>query len=302
MPVGSVGDGGMVTRVLVNAGDWVRKGQLLAMVDRQVQAQQEANTAANIRVAQADARLAQANLERAQKLVAGGFISAADIDRLTATRDAANARVKVAEAQLGETRARIRRLDITAPADGLVLDRNVEPGQVVSGGSAVLFRIAEKGEMELRARVSEADLAQMHTGQSVSVTPVGVAKSFVGQIWQVSPIIDATTRQGSARIALAFAPELRPGGFASAEIRAGTISAPLLPESALQADNVGNYVFVVGPDNKVSRRRVKLAMVTGQGVAIAQGLSGSEKVVLRAGAFLSEGETVNPRLTNAIGQ
>ena len=296
MPVGAVGDGGQVVRVLVNAGEWVKRGQLLAVIDRQVQIEQQANQAANIRVSEADARLAEANLQRAQKLVAGGFISAADIDRLTATRDAANARVKVAQAQLGETRARIRRLDIVAPADGLVLDRAVEPGQVVSPGSGVLFRIAEKGEMELKAHVSETDLAQMAVGQEVRVTPTGGSKGFVGHIWQVSPIIDPTTRQGSARIALTYAPELRPGGFASAEILSGTINAPLLPESALQADNQGNYVFVVGPDNRVSRRRIKLAMVTDKGVAIADGLSGNERIVLRAGAFLSDGETVNPRM------
>ena len=66
MPVGSVGEGGEVRRVLVNAGDWVKRGQLLASIDRQVQAEQYANQNANIAVAAADARLAQANLERAQ--------------------------------------------------------------------------------------------------------------------------------------------------------------------------------------------------------------------------------------------
>jgi multidrug resistance efflux pump len=87
-------------------------------------------------VAEADARMAQANLDRALKLVSAGFISNADIDKLTAVRDAADARVRVAQAQLGETAARIRRLNIVAPADGLVLDRMVEPGQVVSPGRA----------------------------------------------------------------------------------------------------------------------------------------------------------------------
>ncbi len=295
MPIGVVGDGGNVVRVLVNAGDWVKKGQLLAIIDRQVQAQQQANSGAQVNVAQADARIAQANLDRGLKLVANGFISNADIDRLTAVRDAANARVRVAQAQLGEMRARIRRLDIVAPADGLVLDRAVEPGQVVSPGSGALFRIAEGGQMELRARLSESDLQQMAVGQQVKVTPVGSDKTYTGTVWLLSPIIDPATRQGTARIALAYAPDIRPGGFAAAEIASGTVSAPLLPESALQADNQGSYVYVVGADKKATRRRVKIAMVTDKGVAIAQGLTGHEQVVMRAGAFLSDGETVNPR-------
>jgi len=289
MPVGVVGDGGTVVRVLANAGDWVKKGQLLAVIDRQVQSEQANSSAANVGVAQADARIAQANLDR-------GLISNADIDKLTAVRDAANARVRVAQAQFGEVRARMRRLDIVAPADGLLLDRAIEPGQVVSPGSGVLFRVAEKGEMELKARLSEGDLAQLAIGQKVDVTPVGAAKAFPGTIWQISPIIDPASKQGTARIALAYAQGIRPGGFASAEIRSGNVTAPLLPESALLADAQGSYVYIVGANNKATARRVKIAMITDKGVAIGQGLSGHEQVVLRAGAFLTEGETVAPQI------
>lgn len=299
MPVGVVGDGGTVLAVVADAGQWVKKGQLLATIDRQVQNQQQANQQAQVAVAQADARIAQANLDRALKLVDRGFISSADVDKLTATRDAAQARVGVANAQLGEIRARIRRLDIVAPADGLVLDRSVEPGQVVSPGSGVLFRIAEHGDMELKAKLSETDLQQLALGQQVQVTPVGSTKVFTGRVWQVSPIIDAQSKQGLARIALPYGPDIRPGGFASAEIKSGAVVAPMLPESALQADSQGSYVYVVGKGNHAERRRIKVAMVTEKGVAIAQGLTGHERVVLRAGAFLSEGETVDPRFAPA---
>ncbi len=98
-------------------------------------------------------------MTRAEQLVERGFISKADVDRLTATRDAAVARVKVAEAQFGERHARNARLNIVAPAAGLVLERNVEPGQVVSPGSGALFSIAKGGEMEMLAELGETDLA-----------------------------------------------------------------------------------------------------------------------------------------------
>ena len=296
MPVGSVGDGGQVVEVRVEPGQWVRQGQVLAVIDRSVQTQQEASSAAQTRVAQADARLAQANLDRALKLVDRGFISKADIDRLTATRDAANARVGVARAQLGEIRARVRRLSIVAPADGLLLDRMVEPGQVVSGGNTALFRIAKGGEMELLARLTEDDLAAIATGVSATVTPAGSGKSFAGQVWQISPVIDPQTRQGTARIALAYAPEIRPGGFGSVTIAAGSVVAPLLPESAVLSDSKGSYVYIVEPNGKVARRDIKTGMLTDRGITVASGLSGSEQVVERAGAFLSPGETVKPRL------
>lgn len=296
MPVGSPGEGGQVAQVLVEAGQWVGQGQVLAVIDRSVQSQQQASLAAQIGVSQADARLAQANLDRALKLVEGGFVSKADIDRLTALRDSANARVRVANAQLGEMRARINRLNIVAPAAGLVLERNVEPGQVVSAGSGVLFRIAKGGEMELLARLGEADLAALSNGVSAEVIPVGSGKSFTGQVWQIAPVIDPQTRQGTARIALSYTPELRPGGFASVVIRSGTVVAPLLPESAIHSDEKGSFVYIVGKDNKVERRPVKLGSITGQGIVIAEGLAGTERIVLRAGGFLNPGETVNPRL------
>lgn len=302
LPVGVAGEGGRVTLVPVDAGDWVRAGQVLAVIDRSVQNQQIASQSAQVSVAKADADLAQANLDRALKLVERGFISKADVDRLTATRDAANARVKVAQAQVGETRARNSRLNIVAPAAGLILERMVEPGQVVSAGSGALFRIARGGEMEMLAQLSEVDLATVSTGLAASITPTGSDKTFTGQIWQVSPVIDPQSRQGTARIALSYAPELRPGGFANATIASGTVVAPILPESALLSDDEGSYVYIVGKGNKAERRRVTTGLVTAQGIAVVNGLDGSEKVVFRAGGFLTEGELISPKLVDATGK
>ncbi len=295
LPVGAVGEGGLVTRVLVESGRWVNAGQILAVVDRQVQAQQSNQIAAQIRVAEADARLAQSELNRARALADRGFVSKADIERKTAQRDAAQARVAVARAQLGENSARIRRLDIRAPASGLVLERRVEVGQVVGPGSGTLFRIAQGGGFEMQARVSEGDLARMHTGMTAQVTPVGTDQGFTGQIWQISPVIDPQSRQGMVKIALAFDRGLRPGGFASARIASGTVQAPLLPESAVQSDSKGNYVLVAGRDNKVERRDVVIGGMTEHGVSILSGLTGQEQVIQSAGGFLNPGEVIRPR-------
>lgn len=295
LPVGMPGEGGQVVRVLVEPGQWVESGQVLAVIDRAVQQEQAAALAAQVQVAQADADLAQANLSRSLKLVDRGFVSKADVDRLTATRDAATARVKVARAQLAEMQERVRRLNIIAPAAGLVLERNVEPGQIVSSGSGMIFRLAKGGEMEMLAQLSEANLAALAPGATAEVTPVGSDKAFAGTVWQVSPVIDPQTRLGTARIALAYAPGIRPGGFANAAIASGSVNAPVLPESAVFSDNTGTYVYIVGKDNKVARKNVKTGDITANGLVILSGLEGSEKVVVRAGAFLTPGETVVPR-------
>jgi RND family efflux transporter MFP subunit len=294
MPVGVPGEGGQVVQVLVQPGQWVGAGQTLAVIERSVQSQQAQQLAAQIDVSRADARLAQQELERAQALVSRGFVSKADVERRTATRDAANARVKVAQASLAEMRARIGRLDIRAPAAGLVLQRSVEPGQVVSPGSGALFRMARGGEMEVRAQLAEADLAAARVGVPATVTPVGSPTSYQGRVWQIAPVIDPATRQGTARIAIPYSSGIRPGGFASIDINVGATDAPLLPQSAVQSDERGSYVYVVAPDNTISRRDVQVGMVADNGVVIRNGLSGQERVVLSAGAFLNPGQKVIP--------
>jgi len=294
-PVGVAGEGGLVRAVMVDAGSWVRQGQVLATIDRSVQAQTAAQLAAQVQVARADAALAQNEMDRSQALVGRGFVSKADLDRKRAARDAAAARVRVATAQLGATRAQIGRLDIRAPTSGLILARSIEVGQVVSPGSGALFRLALGGEMEMRAQMSQQDLAFVHAGMPASVTPIGGDRSFSGSVWQVAPIIDPQSRQGEVRITVPYDPAIRPGGFAEAKIEAGATTAPLLPQSAVLSDEKGNYVYIINGKNEVERRNIRIGSVDDQGVTIAEGLSGQESVVLSAGPFLNPGQKVAPK-------
>ena len=293
-PVGVAGGGGRVTRVLVDAGSWVRQGRVLATIDRSVQAQQAVQLAAQVEAARANAALAQANFARAQALVANGFVSKADLDAKRATRDAQAAQVRVAQAQLAGARAQIGQLDILAPTSGLILSRAIEVGQIVSPGSGALFRLALGGEMEMRASLSQQDLAGIRVGMAATVTPLGLDQSVQGSVWQVAPVIDPQSRQGEVRIAIPYTASIRPGGFAEARISSGTTTAPVLPQSAVLSDSKGNYIFVINASNVVERRSVRIGEVSAAGVAIAAGLSGREAVVLSAGPFLNPGQKVAP--------
>jgi HlyD family secretion protein len=294
-PIGLPGEGGQVTRVLVDAGAWVGQGQVLATIERSVQSQEAAQLAAQVQVARADAVLAQNELDRAHALVGRGFISKADVDRRRAARDAAAARVRVAQAQLNAARARIGRLDIRAPTSGLILQRSIEVGQVVGPGSGAVFRMARGGEMEMRAQLAQQDLAQVRVGMPANVTPIGSDRTFTGSVWQVAPVIDPQTRQGEVRIAIPYDPAIRPGGFAEARITAGATTAPVLPQSAVLSDEKGNYVYIINGRNQVERRDVRVGSVDDNGVTIAEGLTGQEAVVLSAGPFLNPGQKVAPK-------
>ena len=298
-PVGVAGAGGRVTSVNVDAGKWVGAGQVLATIDRSVQSQQAAQLAAQVASARANAELAQNNYERAVALQGRGFVSKAEIDSKRAARDAANATVRMNQAQLNATRAEIGRLDIRAPASGLVLARMIEVGQIVSPGTGALFRIAEGGRMEMKAQLSQQDLVLIHAGMPASVTPIGTDRAYSGQVWQVSPVIDPQSRQGEVRILIPYDPAIRPGGFAEAKINSGTTAAPLLPQSAVLSDDKGNYVYVVNAKNEVERRPIKIGTITDDGVTIAEGLSGQESVILSAGPFLNPGQKVAPQRQSA---
>lgn len=300
-PIGIPGEGGRVTRVLVDAGSWVRAGQILASIDRSVQSQEAAQLAASVEVARADSELAQNELDRAEALIDRGFISGADVDRRRAARDAAAARVRVAQAQLNATRARIGRLDIRAPTSGLILERNVEVGQIVGPGAGALFRLASGGEMEMRAAISQQDMAFIRIGLPASVTPIGSEQSFSGSVWQVAPVIDPASRQGEVRISVPYDPAMRPGGFAQATISSGATIAPLLPQSAVLSDTRGNYVYLVNDRNEVERRDVEVGSVDDRGVTIIKGISGSEPIIEKAGSFLTPGQKVSPRRVAARG-
>ena len=149
--------------------------------------------------------------------------------------------------------------------------------------------------MEMRAQLSQQDLAFVHTGMRASVTPVGTQTSIAGTVWQVSPIIDPQSRLGEVRISVPYDKSIRPGGYAEAKITAGSSAAPVLPQSAVLSDDKGNYVYVINGKDEIERRGITLGSVSDAGVTIAQGLGGQERVVLSAGPFLNPGQKVHPR-------
>ena len=268
--------------------------RLLAVVDRSVQAQQAAQLAAQVEAARANAALAQSNYERAIALQGRGFVSKAEIDSKKALVTRPMPRCGSPRRSSARPAPQIGRLNVIAPTAGLILARSVEVGQIVGPASRALFRIAEGGQMEMRAQLAQQDLALVHAGMPAQVTPVGSDRSFTGSVWQVAPVIDPQSRLGDVRIAVPYDPAMRPGGFAEARITAGTTTAPMLPQSAVLSDDKGNYVYIINGKNEVERRNIKIGTVNDSGVTIASGLSGNEAVVLSAGPFLNPGQKVNP--------
>ena len=291
MPIGPEGDGGRVAAVLVEAGDAVRKGQLLAQLDPTVAQSQVAAATATRDELQAAAEAAEAEYRRAEK--AGGVFSVEELERRRTSAVTARSRVALAAAQLAESQARLARTRILAPSDGVVLTRTAEVGQIASPGATVLFRLARNAEIEMRGLVAEQDMPRLRPGQSAQVHLSGVPQPFTGKVWQVGAVIDPATRQGTVRIALPsnFA-DLRPGAFARGEVQVDMLHGAVVPQTAVLADGAGSYVLAVDANDAVVRRAVTVGGAHRDGLLISSGLDAGERIVATAGAFLREGEKV----------
>jgi RND family efflux transporter MFP subunit len=295
MPIGVEGDGGRVAAIFVEAGDHVKRGQILAHLNVSVLEPQVANLEAALEQTKAELDLAVAEYRRAQAVGASGALSAEETQRRKSASVTAAAKVKFAEAQLAESKARLARADIRAPDDGIILTRSVEVGQTATAAEP-MFRLSKGGEVEMRGQVAEQDLSLLKIGQPVNVKLTGTSITYPGKIRLLGAIIDPATRLGMARIALSPDPNLRPGAFARAEVTVSNAERTVLPQTAILSDDRGSYVLVVNAQNKVERRAVRISGMIQSGVTITDGVAGRDKVVATAGAFLQEGDVVKPVL------
>jgi HlyD family secretion protein len=301
MPISAEGESGRLLAVLVEAGDRVKRGQVLARLDQSVLRPQMNRLEASLEEAKAQAALSAAEYRRAQGVEAAGALSAEEIARRHAASVTDDAKVKVAAAQLAEAQARLGKTAILAPADGIVLTRTAEVGQTASPGGEPLFRLARDGEMEMRGQVAERDLAALSVKQTAQVYLTGIDKPFEGQVRLLGAVIDPQTRLGDIRISLAPNPSIRSGAFARAEVAVGSAQRPVLPQTAVLSDAAGTFVLVLNSENKTERRAVRVASTSPNGLVISEGLKGDERIVATAGAFLRVGEQVRIAGTAAPG-
>lgn len=300
MPIGIEGDAGRIAAVLVEPGDRVRRGQVLARLNPITAQTQVDSASASLDELRAAAAVAQAEWARAER--ARDSFSVEEAERRRTSAVTAQAKVKAAEAQLADAQNRWSRTAVVAPSDGIVLTRTAEVGQIAVPGSSVLFRLARNGEIEMRGQVTEQDVPRLQVGQVAEVHLDGVPQAFIGKVWQIGAIIDPLTRQGTVRISLPAADQnLRPGAFARADIRVGNTAGTILPQTAVLSDEQGSYTLIVGAGDKVERRAVTIGGARSEGLLVTGGLTGTERVVAIAGAFLRPGEQVKIATTPDMG-
>ena len=290
--------GGNLVRRLVDVGDAVRRGDLLAELDPgdlRLQAQ-----AAQAQLAAAEAELARAAADRARyaKLAREQLVSRSALDAQNAAYAAAAGQARAARAQFDVARNQAGYAQLLAPRDGVISGRSAEAGQTVAGGQAV-FTLAGDGGREVAIALPEARIRDFRIGQPVLVEPWNAgARRWPGTIREIAPAADPQARTYAARVALAgdAAAAVALGQSARVFVQDnGARAALAVPLPAVQRDNAAKAVWVVDPrTRRVHLRPVRLGAYGETHVPVLDGVEADDWVVAAGGHLLRENQLVRP--------
>ncbi|WP_370677817.1 efflux RND transporter periplasmic adaptor subunit [Pleomorphomonas sp. PLEO] len=321
-------EGLKIESIAFDAGDRVEEGAVLARlavdtIDVQLAQNTSQLASADAQIAQARAQITSAEasatqtaqaFQRGQDLVKTNAIAKEDFDQRQLATAQAKAQVLVAretlasaeagrklvEAQRAELELRRSKTEIKAPRAGLILSRSAVVGQVAAASGTPLFVIAENGDIELDADVTETLLPELSVGQKVAVQSSGSVASVDGVVRLVQPEINATTRLGKARIALPDGKGLRVGAFARGTVEVAHTEGLVLPVTAV-TDQEGVPTVQVVKDGVVDTRKVKTGLTDAGLVEVKDGVAEGELVVSKAGTFLRGGDKVKPQIVEGMG-
>lgn len=314
-------DGLSIRSLHADVGDRVEEGSTLVVLNEDALLLQKSQLRANLAkaeaaVAQSQAQLAEAKAnseeatrvaDRAAQLSTIGTVSTAEADRLKALAAAARARLhsaeqsvgvasadmKVIEVQIDDIDLRLARTAVKAPVTGVVSAKNAKVGAIANGSGQPLFAIIRDGAIEMKAEVTEADIIKLAVGQPATVKLAGSSTIVEGKIRLIAPTVDAQTRLGTVHITLADTAEARAGMYASATVTVEQKQTVVLPQTAVTAEDGKSIVRKV-EDGIVHLTPVTTGIQDGQFVEILSGLEPGEQVVAKAGAYVRDGDRINP--------
>jgi len=292
--IGSESSGLRLTQVLVNVGDVVKAGQVLATFSTDSVQADVAQARAGLLEAQASAADAAANAERARTLQNSGALSSQQINQYVTAEKTAKARAEAAQAVLGSQQLRGRQTQVLAPDSGVISARMATVGSVVGTGTE-LFRLIRKGRLEWRAEVTSAELGRISAGTLATIRPASGGE-VQGRVRMIAPTVDPQTRSALVYVDLP-APVgkgslAKAGMFARGEFELGATSALTVPQRALVVRDGFNYVFRLAPDNRVSQVKVQTGRLAGDRAEIVSGLAADARIVVDGAGFLNDGDLV----------
>ncbi len=282
-----------ISKIYVNVGDTVHKGDKLALLNPdQVKSDLMAQVA---NVAEAKANLEQSTTEARQAafLEKAGAISAQDLLQYDTKQKTNKAKLEAAEATLKLQKLRLNYTAIIAPDNGVISSRTATVGSIVQNGSE-LFRLIRSNRLEWQAQTSPENILKIKPGQIADI--ISDDGSIIkAKVRQVSPILNQNTRNGVVYVDIPINTKLKQGEYLSGTINLGEIKSQTIPSSALVNRDGFNYVMKVGKDNRIIQTKVDLLdyhIYSESYVPIELGVKPDDKIVSTGSGFLSDGDLV----------
>jgi HlyD family secretion protein len=288
--IGTEANGLRLAEVLVNVGDRVRAGQVLARFAPESVKADLAQIRASVAEAEAMLAEAAANAQRARELDATGALSQQQISQFLTAERTARARLEAQRAAAEVQQLRLRQTEVRAPDAGMISARSATVGAVLPAGQE-LFRLIRQGRLEWRAEVPATELGRLQPGLPVQVQLGGEAP-VAGRLRMVAPTVDAQTRNGLVYVDLPATPLARAGMYARGEFELGRSNGLTLPQTAVVLRDGFSHVLRIGSDNRVTELKVQLGRRVGDRVEVLSGLDAQARVVAAGGGFLADGDTV----------
>lgn len=292
--VGSEANGLRLAEVSVNVGDYVKRGQLLAVFSAETVEADVAQAKASLAEATAASAEAVSNGERARTLQTTGALSTQQINQFLTAELTAKARMDSARAALQQQELRLKHTRVLAPDSGVISARSATVGSVVGAGTE-LFRLIRQARLEWRAEVTSAELSRVKPGAKVQITTPSGSK-VDGKVRMVGPTVDVQSRNALVYVDIASAASpaqaLKAGMYARGEFELGSTGALTVAQDAVVMRDGFSYVFKVGTDNKVVQQKVETGRRVGNQVEITQGLREGTLIAQTGAGFLNDGDTV----------
>ena len=283
-----------LAEVLVDVGDTVKKGQLLARFNGKTVAEDVAQAKASLVEAQANAVEARANARRARRLLRTDSMSKQQADQYFAADRSARAKVRSARAALASRRQNWQNVELRAPDDGVISSRTATEGSVPSAGTE-LFKLIRQGKLEWRAELGDTDLMKVKAGDR-AVVHAANGREVLARVRAVAPSANTKTRTTLVYVDVPAGPGLWAGMFANGTFELGESPGLTVPLDALVPSDGFLYVYRLKSDNHVERVRVTTGRQTADRMEVmpARGeqLSESDRVVVEGAAFLSDADLV----------
>ncbi|WP_312102731.1 efflux RND transporter periplasmic adaptor subunit [Acinetobacter venetianus] len=284
--------GQRLTKVNVNVGDKVHRGQVLAEINSDTIRADLAAAKASYAEAQAVLADAITNNKRIQQLKNTGAISAQESTQYQTSQATAQARLDAAKAQIESNQLRLAQTQIVAPDNGVISARTATVGSLAQTGQE-LFRLIRDQRLEWRAEVTSEDLYKLKEGMSARVfSPDPAQPAVSGKVRMIAPVIDPQTRYGLVYVDLPTTQAVRMGMFAKGEFDLGQKSALTIPQTALLLRDGFSYVFIVDQQNRVSQQKVSVGRRVGDRVEILDLANDNVKLVSSGTGFLTDGDLV----------